>query len=171
MIRKLTYLVILATLGFSAVPASAFFENTVVSPRARSMGESSVAVADAAYAAFLNPGQLGSITTAKIGAIRRLGDHTMDFVRRREPKVYSRELVDTVFEQPYCRIANVVEVGIAQHPQIRIVRPILQRAMQEAGLAGVDVMGADRILQLEFEDLAPRVRDRGYRGQGLLASI
>ncbi len=68
MIRKLTYLVILATLGFSAVPASAFFENTVVSPRARAMGESSVAVEDAAYAAFLNPGQLGGITSGKVGA-------------------------------------------------------------------------------------------------------
>ncbi len=61
MIRKLTYLVILATLGFSAVPASAFFENTVVSPRARGMGESAVAVQDAAYAAFHNPAQLGEI--------------------------------------------------------------------------------------------------------------
>ena len=66
MIRKLTYLVILATLGFSAGTASAFFENTVVSPRARAMGESSVAVQDAAYAAFLNPGQLADIDAGKV---------------------------------------------------------------------------------------------------------
>ena len=28
-------------------------------------------------------------------------------------KIYSHELVDVIFEQPYCRIANVVEAGIA----------------------------------------------------------
>jgi len=68
MIRKLTYLVILVTLGFSAVPASAFFENTVVSPRARAMGESAVAVQDAAYAAVLNPSQLGKLDGGKVSA-------------------------------------------------------------------------------------------------------
>ena len=68
MIRKLTFILILATLGFSAVPARAFFENTVVSPRARSMGESAVAVQDAAYAAFLNPSHLGDIKSGKVAA-------------------------------------------------------------------------------------------------------
>jgi len=82
MIRKLTYLVILATLGFSAGPASAFFENTVVSPRARAMGESSVAVDDAAYAAFQNPGQLGGITSGKVAAsyVRPFNLDFTDFV-------------------------------------------------------------------------------------------
>ena len=35
MIRKLTFLLVLATLGLTAVPAGAFFENVIVSPRAR----------------------------------------------------------------------------------------------------------------------------------------
>ena len=52
-------------------------------------------------------------TTAKIGAIRALAAHTADHLRCRLPKVYSRELVDVVFEQPYCRIANLVEAGVA----------------------------------------------------------
>ena len=51
-------------------------------------------------------------TTKKIAAIRRLADDTVAFVRSRLPKIYSRELVDVIFEQPYCRIANVVEAGI-----------------------------------------------------------
>ena len=55
-----------------------------------------------------------SWTTAKIAAIRALAAHTADHVRRRLPKIYSRELVDVVFEQPYCRIANLVEAGIAE---------------------------------------------------------
>jgi Fic family protein len=53
-------------------------------------------------------------TTAKIGAVRALATHTADHVRQELPKVYSRELVDIVFEQPYCRIANLVEAGIAE---------------------------------------------------------
>ncbi len=68
MIRKLTLILILVALGLSAGSASAFFENTVVSPRLRAMGESSVAVPDAATAAFHNPGQLGSIDRGAVTA-------------------------------------------------------------------------------------------------------
>ncbi len=53
-------------------------------------------------------------TSAKIAAIRSLAEHTTEHVRKRLPKIYSRELVEVVFEQPYCRIANLVDKGIAQ---------------------------------------------------------
>jgi len=53
-------------------------------------------------------------TTKKIEAIRELADHTAAFVRDKLPKIYSREFVDVLFEQPYCRIANVVEAGIVE---------------------------------------------------------
>lgn len=53
-------------------------------------------------------------TTAKIAAIRALAEHTTEHVRLRLPKIYTRELVDVIFEQPYCRIGNLVEKGIAQ---------------------------------------------------------
>lgn len=46
-------------------------------------------------------------TTAKIEAIRQLSVHTIETVRRAAPKIYSRELVDLIFEQPYCRIQDV----------------------------------------------------------------
>ena len=36
------------------------------------------------------------------------------FVRDRAPKIYSRELVDVIFAQPYARIGNVVGASIAQ---------------------------------------------------------
>lgn len=58
-------------------------------------------------------GDTAAWTTAKIGAIRALADHTTDHVRRKLSRIYSRELVDLIFEQPYCRIANLVEAGIA----------------------------------------------------------
>ncbi len=53
-------------------------------------------------------------TTGKIAAIRTLAAHTTDHVRARLPKIYTRELVDVIFEQPYCRISNLVDKGIAQ---------------------------------------------------------
>lgn len=68
MIRKLTFILVLATLGLTAVPAGAFFENVIVSPRARGLGESSVAVQDGAFAAFLNPGQLGELEKGEVAA-------------------------------------------------------------------------------------------------------
>lgn len=53
-------------------------------------------------------------TTKKIDAIRKLSAHTADYVSHQLPRIYSRELIDVVFEQPYCRISNVVESGIAK---------------------------------------------------------
>jgi Fic family protein len=56
--------------------------------------------------------QTATWTTAKIAAVRTLAGATVDHVRARLPKIYSRELVDVVLAQPYCRIANLVEAGI-----------------------------------------------------------
>src|SRR3970282_2772873 len=55
-------------------------------------------------------------STTKIGAVRKLSGDTTAYVRRKLPKIYSRELVDVIFEQPYCRIANLVEARIAGRP-------------------------------------------------------
>ncbi len=53
-------------------------------------------------------------TMGKIAAIKSLQDHTAEYVRNTLPKIYSRELVDLIFEQPYCRITNLVERGVAK---------------------------------------------------------
>ena len=53
-------------------------------------------------------------TTGKITGLRELMRATAGFVREQEPKIYSRELIDVIFEQPYCRISNVVAAGIAR---------------------------------------------------------
>ena len=39
---------------------------------------------------------------------------TTNHLRTQAPKIYSRELVELVFSQPYCRIGNVVQGGIAK---------------------------------------------------------
>ena len=53
-------------------------------------------------------------TTQKIAAIRNLSEHTTEFVRLSVPKIYTRELVDVIFEQPYCRISNLINKGVAK---------------------------------------------------------
>jgi Fic family protein len=52
-------------------------------------------------------------TTQKMQAIRQLMEVTTEYVKENRPKVYDRDLLDLIFVQPYCRIANVVDVGIA----------------------------------------------------------
>ena len=53
-------------------------------------------------------------TTAKIDGIRRLQKATTEHVRSRLPRIYSRELVDALFQQPYCRIAHLVAAKVVE---------------------------------------------------------
>ena len=75
-------------------------------------------------------------TLDRIRAIRELSDATARRVRTELPKVYSRELVDVIFEQPYCRIENLVVAGIAK-------RQTASRYLQL--LAGLGVLEARRV--------------------------
>ncbi|MFO8009561.1 MAG: Fic family protein [Dehalococcoidia bacterium] len=52
-------------------------------------------------------------TTGRIHAIRELHERTVEKCREELPAIYSRELVDLIFRQPYCKIAFLVEAGIA----------------------------------------------------------
>ncbi|NQV85836.1 MAG: Fic family protein [Woeseiaceae bacterium] len=53
-------------------------------------------------------------TTDKIKSIRELMQHTGQYVQKRLPKIYSWELVELLFKQPYCRIGNLVDSDIAK---------------------------------------------------------
>jgi len=53
-------------------------------------------------------------TTAKIRSMRDLMNVTAGHVKQHAPRLYSHELVDLTFVQPYCRIGNVVEAGLAK---------------------------------------------------------
>ena len=52
-------------------------------------------------------------TLRKINAIHDLLTDTVEKVRTDAPEVYSRELIDMLFVQPYCKISFLVEAGIA----------------------------------------------------------
>jgi Fic family protein len=53
-------------------------------------------------------------TKNKIEAVLALMEAVRDFMRIKTPKIYTSELVDVLFNQPYCRIANLVDAGIAK---------------------------------------------------------
>lgn len=53
-------------------------------------------------------------TLIKISGIRNLFETTTSFISQKLPKIYTRELIDILFEQPYCRISNLVDGGLCQ---------------------------------------------------------
>lgn len=53
-------------------------------------------------------------TLDKIEAIRLLSLQTADYIRRARPKIYSHELVNLIFELPYCRIQNLVDAKLGE---------------------------------------------------------
>ena len=52
-------------------------------------------------------------TSGRITMIRRLVDATAARLRREAPAIYSRELVEAIFAQPYCRIGNLIDAEVA----------------------------------------------------------
>ena len=70
----------------------------------------------AAWIEFILDGveQTCTWTTDKIKSIRELMEHTAEYVQASLPKTYSWELVEVLFKQPYCRIGNLVDAGIAK---------------------------------------------------------
>lgn len=54
-------------------------------------------------------------TTVKIEAINKLLEKTIEEAKAKLPdRVYSKELIELLFEQPYCKIKFLVDKGIAQ---------------------------------------------------------
>lgn len=53
-----------------------------------------------------------SSTRSKIWAIKRQMDETVRHVSLALPKSYSRELIEVIFVQPYCRTSDLVRLGL-----------------------------------------------------------
>jgi Fic family protein len=80
-------------------------------------------------------------TVDKIAAIRRLSAETAAHVRQALPKIYSRELIDVIFEQPYCRIGHIVERGIAG----RQAASRYLKALAAIGILEEQAVGRDKL--------------------------
>ncbi len=80
-------------------------------------------------------------TAKKVNAIRELMDETVLYVREKLPKIYTRELVETIFVQPYCRIGNLVDQNIAR----RETASAYLKSLCEIGVLQEEKIGRDKI--------------------------
>ena len=89
-------------------------------------------------------------TRDKILAVRALMESTVSHVREAAPKTYRRELVETIFRKPYCRIGDLVEAGVGN----RTTASKYLKDLVEAGVLQERKSGRDRIyLHVRFFDL------------------
>ncbi|MCB0738648.1 MAG: Fic family protein, partial [Bacteroidetes bacterium] len=75
-------------------------------------------------------------TIQKINKITQLLDHGIALVKTKAEKIYRRELVDLVFEQPYCKIDYVVE-------QLGVERKAASRYLKE--LENIGLLKSEKI--------------------------
>ena len=101
-------------------------------------------------------------TMNKIAAIRELQAHTVAHVRKALPKIYSHELVNLIFELPYCRIQNLTEREIAG----RQTASVYLKELVRIGVLKEKAVGREklfihpklmRLLTREPNDFAPYV--------------
>lgn len=53
-------------------------------------------------------------TISKIKAIQHLMENTSQLIKEKLPKIYTKELVEILFNQPYCKIKFLEEKGVAK---------------------------------------------------------
>ena len=69
--------------------------------------------------------QTSNKTVRKINAIKNLLDSTIDMVKEKAPKVYRKELIELLFEQPYSKIEDVVEkIGVERKAASRYLKEL-----------------------------------------------
>lgn len=92
-------------------------------------------------------------TMNKIVAVRGLIEETTERMRRDAGHIYSRELAELVFVRPYCRIAHVVEAGLAK----RQTASVYLKALTAIGILREHKMGREKVfLNPAFIDLLKR---------------
>jgi Fic family protein len=93
-------------------------------------------------------------TTAKVAAIRKLMAHTVEFLRAKAAKIYSREFVELIFEKPYCRIGDLEGPGIAKRQTAsRYLQQLVEIGVLEEKSAGKEKLFLHRrFLQLLMRD-------------------
>ncbi|CUS48295.1 MAG: Fic/DOC family protein [Idiomarinaceae bacterium HL-53] len=93
-------------------------------------------------------------TTEKISAIRALMESTTVYIREQLPKIYSHELVQLIFEQPYCRIANLVERNLAKRQTASTyLRQLVEIGVLEEVTSGKEKLFVNpRLMKLMTQD-------------------
>ncbi len=94
-------------------------------------------------------------TTRKIRAIRELLDETSAAIRRRMPRIYSRELAELIFVHPYCRICDVVKADIAKRQTAAVyLKALAAEGLLEETRAGRENLYINRPLLALLDERA-----------------
>ena len=102
-------------------------------------------------------------TLRKILAIRDLEQSVANRLQTRLPKIYSRELVEVIHVQPYCRIANLVRAGIAK----RQTAATYLKQLAELGILEERKVGREKLfVNRGLLDVLTR-EEAGERGRSL----
>ncbi len=93
-------------------------------------------------------------TVGKIASIRLLQGHTVEHIRKAAPKVYSHELVDLIFERPYCRIQYVTDRKLAGRQTASVYLKQLVRAgvLEEKAIGREKLFIHPKLVQLLTRD-------------------
>lgn len=76
--------------------------------------------------------QTATWTNNRIRTIRKLMDHTSEYIRENEPKIHSHELIETVFAKPYLRITDLIDRNIAKrNTATRYLRKLVELGILE----------------------------------------
>jgi Fic family protein len=100
-------------------------------------------------------------TSEKIAAIDFLLQETVKHVRSALPKIYSRELVDFLFTQPYCRTSDLIRHKFAGHRNTaaKYLKELTAASVLEPRKEGREVLYLNRrfleLLTKDGNDLAP----------------
>lgn len=92
-------------------------------------------------------------TTKKIAVVRELIETTKAWIREKLPKIYSWELVQVLFAQPYCRIENLVDGGIAKRQTASVyLKQLVDIGVLEEVTAGRERLYLNTRLLRELND-------------------
>ena len=78
-------------------------------------------------------------TKEKVLAIKSLLEKTNSIVRTRLPKIYSKELVEAVFQLPYCKIKFLVDAGLG----IRDTASLYLKELERIGVLKSEKVGRE----------------------------
>lgn len=92
-------------------------------------------------------------TTKKIAVVRELIETTKAWIREKLPKIYSWELVQVLFAQPYCRIENLADGGIAKRQTASVyLKQLVDIGVLEEVTAGRERLYLNTRLLRELND-------------------
>lgn len=95
-------------------------------------------------------------STARIRAIRDLLDQTAQRIRRDLPTIYTRELAEVIFVNPYCRISDLVDARIAKRQAASVyLKALVDIGLLEETKAGRESLYIKPALLSLLRDQAP----------------